>query len=250
MALIVNSRSELIREPNLLIPGKKPVGAVKVDTEHSIGKMVEIAFLGNAPVDIARGKVLTPYSMSFATVGDKGVCANFSGSGSYIGDLDYILNVDSPWSVMWLEYLDSVALSDGVFVFDTNQEDEFLHIYGSNHASYRDFTIGGTSSTGNTYGQCTFTPGTNTPTGVWRQVIVAHRGGIGWEKYSGWANGVALNTVDGGAFGDVPAGSRLSRTGADSMQGKLGYFFLFEGEISDVEARSLYEDPFQFLVPA
>jgi len=32
---LVNPRSELIREPNLLIPGKKPVGAVKVNLDHS-----------------------------------------------------------------------------------------------------------------------------------------------------------------------------------------------------------------------
>jgi len=34
MAQIPNPNSELLREPNLLIPGKKPVGAVKLDRNH------------------------------------------------------------------------------------------------------------------------------------------------------------------------------------------------------------------------
>jgi len=36
MPNIPNPYSELLREPNLLIPGKKPVGAVKIDRPHSL----------------------------------------------------------------------------------------------------------------------------------------------------------------------------------------------------------------------
>ena len=38
MADFWNPQSELLREPNLLIPGKKPVGAVRVDQSHELGR--------------------------------------------------------------------------------------------------------------------------------------------------------------------------------------------------------------------
>ena len=34
MSIIVNPYSELLREPNLLIPGRKPIGKVKIDWSH------------------------------------------------------------------------------------------------------------------------------------------------------------------------------------------------------------------------
>lgn len=53
MAIIPNPQSELLREPNLLVPGKKPVGNVKVDWDHPLAdNLYSSCLLGPGPRDL------------------------------------------------------------------------------------------------------------------------------------------------------------------------------------------------------
>ena len=59
MTLIVDE--VMLREPNLLVPGKKPVGPVKIDENHYIASYIEAAFVprtGNRLRDL-KGKYLS-----------------------------------------------------------------------------------------------------------------------------------------------------------------------------------------------
>ena len=62
--MIANPRSELLREPNLLVPGKKPVGPVKIDWNHPLARgLIEYILATN----IGMVKVINP---SVASAGD------------------------------------------------------------------------------------------------------------------------------------------------------------------------------------
>lgn len=84
MGFFYNTQAELLREPNLLIPGKKPVGPVKVDRTVLLGD-VDHMWPSTQPTgktlrDIAGGKDLT---INNATRNPNGSFA-FDGSGDYI----------------------------------------------------------------------------------------------------------------------------------------------------------------------
>jgi len=50
MAIVWNPRSELIREPNLLVPGKKPIGPVKINWSHPDTKgLIASILCGDGP---------------------------------------------------------------------------------------------------------------------------------------------------------------------------------------------------------
>ena len=57
MALIPNPNSELLREPNLLIPGKKPIGPVKIDWGHPLAPNCVAAYTFNSQVNIVNNGV-------------------------------------------------------------------------------------------------------------------------------------------------------------------------------------------------
>ena len=67
MAIVINPASEFLREPNLLVPGKKPLGSVKVDFSNSLSKSVLAVWLVSAlgPIrDIVSGDYTTVLAFS------------------------------------------------------------------------------------------------------------------------------------------------------------------------------------------
>ncbi|RMH12113.1 MAG: hypothetical protein D6698_15575, partial [Gammaproteobacteria bacterium] len=50
MPALVNPRSVLLREPNLLVPGRKPVGPVRIDWEHPLAEGLVFYYLRGADI--------------------------------------------------------------------------------------------------------------------------------------------------------------------------------------------------------
>ena len=87
MTLIVDE--VMLREPNLLIPGKKPVGNVKIDWSHPLSKGLKYAFL-----DLNRN--LVDGKKTVATGGEITLVTRSDGSlWNYIGDGQYV-TFDTP----------------------------------------------------------------------------------------------------------------------------------------------------------
>ena len=59
--MFINTQAELLRDPNLLVPGKKPIGAVKIDDAHWIAPACIRAYVqlaGTGYVDLVTGDIL------------------------------------------------------------------------------------------------------------------------------------------------------------------------------------------------
>jgi len=89
MAQIPNPQSELLREPNLLMPGKKPVGSVKIDRTTYTGQHIQHFLLPPYTYDISKQQPIT-YGSTMETLisdayhSDGLITAPGGGSGSYL----------------------------------------------------------------------------------------------------------------------------------------------------------------------
>jgi hypothetical protein len=92
MGVLVHPQSELIREPRLLVPGRKPIGPVKINQSHALSDKLKncYGFAGQYAgfgIDIASNKPTGVYA-AFGTITEKtselGKCIE-SPNGSAIG---------------------------------------------------------------------------------------------------------------------------------------------------------------------
>lgn len=149
MALIPNPQSEILREPNLLIPAKKPTGPVKVNTDHSIAKSCS-AFFCPTPKDVS--DLITGQTPN-AMIGTWGVCNEGVGWRTsadghllkYPYNSNYSINGD--FTLMWRGYIyDAVSGAMGFMgnrsgAYDNGDWD--LYSSGSSSSSEIVFRIKG-----------------------------------------------------------------------------------------------------------
>lgn len=64
MPLIVNQQSELIRDPGLLVPKRKPVGPVKVDWTHPLARGLKFLWIGGYDIVNKAQPVISGDSLS------------------------------------------------------------------------------------------------------------------------------------------------------------------------------------------
>jgi len=81
MGLIINPQSELIREPNLLVPGKKPVGPVKIDLFSPLARDLRF-FAPMLPsqngehIDLARNNKVSSWDSGITRIPEGGLSFN------------------------------------------------------------------------------------------------------------------------------------------------------------------------------
>lgn len=246
MALIVNPRSELIREPNLLIPGKKPNGPVKVDREHPFAPNHFWMFdtLGKVP-DLAKNNDFNLVNdagdpASMITDPKHGRCAYFPADGTsrFMLDQEITLQDSGQWMLTILQKSDdNVNTSDGVLVGKYNTGTNYIWFRKNSYAMIR----GASSFFSLTPSDLTFT--------TWR-----------WYTFLIKGNSVYLYVDgkyehEGGISGDGPysydcVGYAYTTDGYRS-HGPLGPMMFHFGEKATVEAaKEIHKDPYQFLVPA
>ena len=87
--LIPNPNSELIREPNLLVPGRKPVGAVKVDWSNPATEEMRLCYLFNQGSNTVRNVGLFQGGNLTAT-NNADIRPGVGGNGGFVdtGDTD------------------------------------------------------------------------------------------------------------------------------------------------------------------
>jgi len=67
----VNPQSEFLREPNLLIPNKKPIGTVKIDWSHPMTKALKAVVIGGYQINLVTGEQLVSRNTDVPLVNSK-----------------------------------------------------------------------------------------------------------------------------------------------------------------------------------
>lgn len=240
-------------EPNLLIPGRKPVGPVTIDWSHPLANGLTVCILFQSPeprnlVDGAAltksgGAYFTPDGQYFDEVDDYYTLSNvkISGTHTLITHPNFADNTGS-----FFQYLFSwgtVATPDTINIYLAESS------YGPEpHEFY--YNTGASSANIDNY----WPTMSNLPLGV------THLAGRFPASTKMWVDGVEKTLLNGGNPWSSPTAT-ATRTlyigGRNDLNvdrffgGTLRYLYIYGARLlSPVEVVSLQRDPYQFLIPA
>ena len=253
MAKIPNPYSELFREPNLLTPGKKPVGSVKIDWGHPLTKNLKSFMLcsQHQPED------LVDSSLSSAAVGSWGVEGGNQGWQTDESQTEYInwpgggnwdLTGRTEWAMLWCGYFRATpstlnvllsnrvsSLSNGEWSFYVTSNRQVVLLYRQANANTTIQTAVNILPAGASFISAIVTQKNS---GTWRigangsETDVSNTTNMPWTTFLDQA---------------ISVGASYSANGI----GGVSYCAaMWHRNLLAEETESLYRDPYQFLIPS
>lgn len=244
----VHIEETLLREPNLWVPGKKPIGPVKIDWEHPLGKLVQIAFIPGG--GIARDAMRPPLNVEYTTTTPiiNSRYADLRDDGGFVYDDSF--DVVTEFTILVRASRESTNLdglvsdknntnwntSDGFSLSGRGGMGRFFFRIGANNSVY-DNTVGSLNT--------------------FHNIAATWKASVEQKVYQ---DGVALTQTS--ASGTVPAtsftkSSQSIRIGTYyaggpswSWDGLIDYAFVVNKHMTQQEIIAFHLDPYQFLIPA
>ena len=237
----------LLREPNLWVPRKKPVGpAVKIDRQNPLTKGLTSLILTdqhNSSRDLISNVLPTVFTSSYAARSEGMVVENSDNTEQiiYIDAPQYKLG-SNPWTIWWRGYINASgralisrrsAGSNGCWWSWCDTSINFAIFAGGGFregfAADNDFDGAGEYS-----------------------VIISYLGGNNFKKFT---NNIRYTLYDAGL---IPTGYgthtfNLIGLGSGTTGGLDGGMYvsgIWERALTDEECEQLYFDPYGFLIPA
>jgi len=260
MAKIPNPQSELLREPNLLIPGKKPVGSVKIDWSHPLAKGWSAFFcpLPHNKSDLVNGNQPEFWSGAGWQTCSEGIGWRKDTDGQ-LQQYPYVpgYSIDGDFTLMWRGYLygeiaglmgfmgqRSGGLSAGEWSWysngdASNDEVVFLHHTTSSSTVF---------STLNTW------PAVHPE--LYTLFVTQSNGGNSWKLYVKYGSSLYTETdteTSEMPFTTVQAPLILNDITIGATNGVDAIYLcggICQRALSDNEVLSMIADPYQFLIPA
>jgi len=244
MAIVVNPQSELIREPNLLVPGKKPIGPVKIDWSHPLAKGLVAAYLW----DSRRGyRNIIPHGKPSVAGGNQsfdGDSGILDGSGEYIRVNPFEMGITDTYTGT-LVYQRKGSYgggfprifqrgdSDTAQIF-RNNSDTSMHFMSAAYTVPNVWDYQRHVVSGGVYMISTDTVNERRLVVDGTEVIHIADDNLDYPVY---------NVVRWMMIGNRPDGARYNGGGNKA-------FFLHNRFLSSVEQKEITNDPYQFLEPA
>ena len=254
MTLIVDE--VMLREPNLLVPGKKPVGPVKIDWSHSLSnglKSFIVPLQINGAVDLVKGNLPTVLTSTWVArlqgqaLENADPTSSLTDQVAYKDDPDYALGA-YPFTVVWSGYLYSYpGAAAGLMARDSSFGAGLWGVYYSD----TEFKWACYSSSFQVTGFSSFTDAQNLPKRV--TVIITCDGVSKLNKYT---NNIKYTVTDAnliptGAGTHIFKFNQYGNTGnSDGIDGYTYHTGIWHRQLSDVECEQIYADPYQILIPA
>lgn len=258
MALIYNPNSEFLREPNLLMPGKKPVGAVKINWEHTLtGGLEDYWIFDGRQGDIVKnlglddGADLSIVGSDWQFMAERLYTdvGNVHPAGG--GNMSLQPGHGGITHLPYVGYYPGSFKSYGnvytviEFVSTGNGDANVSGPGGASHTTGY-FLNGKYHAAGGSFKIFTYT--TNTGWGRYETVAVSRNGTSG----SLYRDGILLDTVNGFTEGAEYQCYQHGLNQAESWMTRQGqsYCGIWKRELSADEIASVTSDPYQFLIPA
>ena len=251
MTLIVDE--VMLREPNLLVPGKKPVGPVKIDWSHSLANGLNAYFIlnSNQPQDLVTGQTGTLNSGASYAPKSNGMTLDIRYFQADSLSFPYHPNYN-------IANLDGFTFLENVYQ-PTNRIAN-LYIFAPSGSSP---TVDGTNLQqilSTKYMRWQYKEGTTTkyvqstvpiwPTDINIDVFYGLRW-INGTGYKYWVNNVTDIPITTDQIGSFDT-SEPFRIGNISSTFECGHYWLglWKRSLTDAEVLSIKSDPYQFLIPA
>lgn len=257
---IPNVRSEFLREPNLLIPGKKPVGLVKINWTHSFSKDCSAFF---CPTPQNRSDLVSGNQPDvWAGAGWEAIQQEFgwrtSADGHYM-QYPYVpgYSLNGDFTLLWRGYIYGEV--GGSMGFLSNRVDAtatgvwYLSSSGSAGSDEAFFVLRNTDftevlKTDNSW------PSVHPE--LYTLVVTQKNSGASWKMYNQY--GFELYTETDTETTQFPFTSlenpliinELSAAGTSSIDAIFMCGGIFQRAFSDDEVMSLINDPYQLLISA
>jgi len=249
MPNIPNPYSEFFREPNLLIPGNKPIGPVKVDWGVAPPGLINYWLFGtnDRRYDLT-GKYRTTCSSPLIEVLDGERAAEFTAADGNEYSASGVIETGAQFSVLMRIYIPTGSFATGnPYIFGgygTSSTTDKLSLLGySNDNIYYDY---GDTSAGriNTsiaahYDKWTDIAFTTTNVGSGYKAIYFD----GVEQTFDYTPDAPSGDVDNFTIGSWPGGS-------DDFTGYKSYLMFFNKELTPEDVVNIPKDPYYFLIPA
>jgi len=244
MSAIPNPHSEFFREPNLLVPGGKPVGMVKIDWMHSLADRIQFCSLF-APqrTDLVTDDVLLRnLNGTFPANYYQQTAVN----NTYISGGKVILFEDEMTWVGRLvpEYATASTPGKTIMLLETATDEVCMFWYNAASDDYKALMkIAGSDKTVELTVNDSFEN---------QDITLALR--YNGSVLSMWKDGVEV-AQNLGLSGNILNPTQVlshgaNRTGTNPYAGKLFHSYLWNRALSDRETVDVYKDPYQFLIPA
>lgn len=257
--MIVNPRSELLREPNLLLPGKKPLGPIKIDPTHPLVPDIEAAWIqvvGNQLRDLT-GKYVTP-DINLST--PNGNHLSFNGGTDGCGyDERPIGNGDRTLMVKFR----AESASDMMPLLAMRVAADPYALVSLQCNGYINASGNVTPAAGEISAFCNPTPiaiarsDATIVDGGWHTVIAVFEEGSAIRLFSDGQNVTDstaqvyqdANSYNANQHTELGGMADLSSAG-NALNGDIEMALLLTTAITDEQAILLSKDPYQFLIPA
>jgi len=240
----------LLREPNLWVPGKKPIGRVKIDWSHPLARGLSDAFIFNEGGVSSRnlvkkntvGDAATAYSgATYETDGTGRVILSDASNECFLANKSVNPSAAPfPRSVCF-NFRKTVAAASYRYFFYHNSP----NFAASCDAANTDFSVFG-ANCGDTYAAL--------DDGDWHSVVV-YKSTSASSNANAYFDGnkKSLTTVFLTTTPTTP--DYLAINGRDDSTfrysgGFMGYFYQYTRQLSEAERIALHLDPYQFLIPA
>jgi hypothetical protein len=250
----------MLREPRLLVPRMQPLGPVKIDRTHPIGKRVVVCALAtpSGPVDLASGRPFVKVGGTpTMTPASRGVLANTNGA-NYSWELPLLNTAFDKSEVMlfWYgEQLGAPTIAGGIFVIThSSNSGTDPYIFASlKHQDTSGTSISYAYNSNGTYlaNSRTVASMLNKPSSL--ALHLSRKASSAFGYANGTIQGAAINTYSANATFGTGARIVIGEDFGSSRNGASGMYLgvLLSDEVAGaVTALALHTDPYQFLIPA
>ena len=249
----------MLREPNLLVPGKKPVGPVKIDWSIPLTDQLNRlhVFTNGVVYDISAYR--SPNIDSHTTiVGPGGLGVNYNGSQYSSYNLPLIGGFPGGGSFGDITGLSTIAVlmsststGNGQWIYSASESTDNDPIYGVQ----QNISVAGVYSRGNLAADVHFSlTGTSTINDGKPHMIVCRgsrlSGGTSYLYVDGIqedSTAVSTGQVD---YDREAIGALVRATVGSYYTGNVYMCAAWDRQLSDNEVKSFSADPYQFLIPA
>jgi len=231
---VANQSSILLREPALLIPGRQPVGPVRLDKTHPLSRgLVSVCIPGVSLQDFVDGAEFVNYSTPLDPVAGHGIAANTEGGEVNLRSSNRSLGIGTGHFTWTLKLKTPVSFTNYDYCAGMGNYNPGMFSY---HSSYGSWGFYGSTPSGHAL----------SADAVYMLTAKRHGGGVDY-----FTNGIFDQTGawDGNiADGALHYGS--ASPGAYYGNNSIFFGFLHNRALDDEEIYSLHRDPYQLLVPA
>ena len=251
-----------LREPNLWVPGKKPVGAVKIDWGNPITEGLQRCYLFTNKDEIALRDLVTGLSAKHQGTGTAwgiydGINATYFDGGSsskYIETGFPPLDCSGGFTVMYMADALTGESVNSYFIGShgtTTSADRLVvtHLFNGD-TLYWDY--GNALASGGRILYDFTGPGTYMD--KWSSIALVSEGKGGSYKAISIdgeivASDVTVSDGPDGTMNDMYIGASSTNVNNETI-GRYSYLYLWSNVKSQEEIRSIHRDPYQFLIPA